>query len=88
MNYKKNLFQKISTVISFVCFVTAMICGVLLVLAGKNADDVYRSSLGACTFFFFAVGIVLNTIGSTNLPNLKVNNDNENEAIIKEENNT
>ncbi|WP_157470968.1 hypothetical protein [Colwellia sp. PAMC 20917] len=38
----------------------------------ESNDEVFRAKIGATTFFFFMVLLVLSTIADTNLPNLKV----------------
>jgi hypothetical protein len=68
---KKGLLQKVSKVCGILCFITAVICGLILTFSGNN-EEVFRASMGATTFFFFMVSLVLTTIANTNLPNLKV----------------
>ena len=72
---KKRFLQKVSAVCAKVSFVVAAITGVWLFTYASDASEVYRSSLGAGTFFFFMVGIVLHAIGSANLPNLTPGQD-------------
>jgi len=68
---KKGALQKIAKVVGIICFIVAIICGGVLTFSDNN-DEVFRATMGATTFFFFMVSLVLSTIGNTNLPNLKV----------------
>ncbi len=68
---KKGVLQKIAKVVGIVCFIVAIIFGGVLTFSDNN-DEVFRATMGATTFFFFMVSLVLSTIGNTNLPNLKV----------------
>ena len=67
---KKPLLQRISAVCAIGSFVLALIAGIMLFMADPS-EEVYRASVGACTFFFFTVGIVLHAMGSANLPSFK-----------------
>jgi len=69
---EKRFMQKIAKVISYVSTLTAIICGILLFTVVDGDDMVMKSSVGAAAFFFFTVGLVLHTIGSSDLPNLKI----------------
>jgi ATP/ADP translocase len=68
---KKGVLQKFAKVCGIVCFILAIICGGILTFSDNN-EDVFRATMGASTFFFFMVSLVLSTIANTNLPNLKV----------------
>ncbi len=72
---KKRFLQKVSTVFAIISFIAAAITGIWLFTLEAGASEVYRSSLGAATFFFFMVGIVLHAIGGANLPNLTPGKD-------------
>ena len=72
MQNEKRLLQKISSVSGVICFIAAVVAAIIIVIAGSEASEVFRASLGATTFFFFMVGIVLTTMGNTNLPNLTI----------------
>ena len=69
---KKSLLQKISKVCGILSFIIAVIGMAFLLIIGNELGDVYKASAGATTFFFFMVGLVLTTMGNTNLPNLKI----------------
>ncbi len=68
----KRKLQKISKVISYLSIVIAVISGGYLVTILDTEDMVMKSSVGAVCFFFFMVGLVLHTIATTDLPNLKI----------------
>jgi len=68
---KKGILQKIAKVVGIVCFIVAIIFGGFLAFS-DNSEEVFRATMGATTFFFFMVSLVLSTIGNTNLPNLKI----------------
>jgi len=68
---KKGFLQKLAKVSGIVCFILAIISGGILTFSG-NDEEVFRATMGATTFFFFMVSLVLSTIANTNLPNLKV----------------
>ncbi|MBA6349598.1 MULTISPECIES: hypothetical protein [unclassified Colwellia] len=68
---KKGFLQKLAKVTGIICFMLAMVFGGVLTFS-ENNDEVFRATIGATTFFFFMVSLVLSTIANTNLPNLKV----------------
>ncbi|MFT5760328.1 MAG: ATP/ADP translocase [Alteromonadaceae bacterium] len=69
---QKGLLQRISKVCGIISFIIAAISIIVLTLYTADASEVFRASVGATTFFFFMVGIVLVVIGDTDLPDLKV----------------
>ncbi|WNC68523.1 hypothetical protein RI845_18660 [Thalassotalea nanhaiensis] len=75
MPNNKRFLQKVSTFCAKTCFVIAAIAGVILVLNSGEATEVYKATVGATTFFFFMVGIVLHAIGATDIPDLKIRKD-------------
>lgn len=74
MQTNKRFLQKISTFCSICCFVIAAIACGFLVINSNGATEVFKATIGATTFFFFMVGIVLHAIGATDIPDLKVRN--------------
>ncbi len=74
----KRVMQKISKVLSILSLIIAFIsAGYTLTLNGEE-EPVIKATFGAIAFFCFTVGIVLHAIASANLPNLKIeqkNND-------------
>ncbi|MGB1198334.1 MAG: hypothetical protein ACPG46_04750 [Thalassotalea sp.] len=77
MENKKHFLQKVAKVVGILCTVIAFGCGIYLLTLIDSENKVLKGSIGATTFFFFMVGLVLNTISSTNLPDLSVNNKQE-----------
>ena len=76
MKSKKGILQKSVYFSGIVSFITAVACLILLYLWKDNLgwNNVYSASLVASSFFFASVGVVLVTIGTCNLPSLKVKN--------------
>ena len=75
MKKNKNLLQKASLVSGVVSFILAVVCGVVLYV---KVDDIgfnhpISASLLASIFFFIFVGVVLFSIGKSDIPSLKVN---------------
>jgi len=70
---EKRLLQKIAGIIGYICTFTAIILAIYLATIYNTDDLVHKSAIGATTFFFFMVGLVLNVLATTNIPNLKVN---------------
>ncbi|MEW6990035.1 hypothetical protein AADZ91_05030 [Colwelliaceae bacterium 6441] len=68
---EKRKLQKIAKFISYLSIIVAIGCGIFLVTIDAE-EKVMRASIGATSFFFFMVGIVLHTIGSSDLPNLTI----------------
>jgi ABC-type multidrug transport system fused ATPase/permease subunit len=69
---EKSLLQKIAKISAIISFILAFISVIILIIYGDVLGDVYKASTGAISFFCFASGIVLNTMGSANLPILKI----------------
>lgn len=69
---KKHILQKIARIVGYICTATAIVLGIYLATIYDTDDIVFKSAIGATTFFFFMVGLVLNVLANTNLPNLKV----------------
>ena len=74
MKKNKNLFQKVSLVSGVVSFVLAVVCVVIFYI---KLDDLgfnhpISASLLASIFFFVFVGVVLFSIGKSDMPSLKV----------------
>ncbi|KGJ88137.1 hypothetical protein [Thalassotalea sp. ND16A] len=72
MPTSKRFLQKISTFCAITSFILAAAAGGLLAINTAEASDVYKAAVGATTFFFFMVGIVLHAIGATDIPDLKI----------------
>jgi len=68
---QKHVLQKLSAWSSIGSFILAFACvGILLIYMG-DMTKVYKASFAASSFFFFSVAIVLQVIGSTDLPDFK-----------------
>jgi len=73
----RHRWQKVSSFIGKLSFLFAFIGVVLTFLYVDSLSEVYKAALGASTFICFAMGIVFNTMGTTSIPSLKPdNNDN------------
>lgn len=68
---QRRPFQKILMVIAFISYFSAIFCGGAAFYFGEGSQDPIAASLMASVVFFVGVGIVLQVIGSSNLPNLK-----------------
>ena len=62
---KRSFLQQISFVFSYIFFVAAIICAVILMINFGDFSKVYRASFGASTFFFFTSGFVLSEMAKT-----------------------
>lgn len=65
-------FQKILVGLSFVCYLAGIGCGIAAAMMDNRGSDPVVASLMASLVFFVGVGVVLQVIGRTNLPDLKV----------------
>lgn len=65
--------QKTTLTIAYICYLCAVICVAICVYTGMQdtTSPVFASAL-ATTVFFLCVGIVLQVLGTGNLPSLKV----------------
>ncbi len=75
MHPPKRFWQKITTIIANISFICAAIGVVITLIYIEEVSEVYKASLGAITFIFFAMGIVFKTMGDTSIPNLKPDQD-------------
>ena len=71
----KRLWQKVMTFIANFSFVMTGVGVVITLIYGNDVSAPLKAALGATTFFFFAVGIVLKTMGSTSIPDLTIAKD-------------
>lgn len=72
---EKRFLQKIAKVIGILSAIISVCCGIYLYTIVGSDDKVLKASMGAITFFFFTVALVLNTMASADLPNLKIDKD-------------
>lgn len=68
---QRRPFQKVLMAIAFISYFSAILCGGAAFYFGEGSQDPIAASLMASVVFFVGVGIVLQVIGSSNLPNLK-----------------
>ena len=71
----KRLWQKITALIAKLSFVAAAIGVVLTLIYGGDVSEANKAAMGATTFICFAIGIVLDCMGSTSIPSLKPEQD-------------
>lgn len=69
----RNFGQKVSFCIAMLSYVGAVACfvGVFIMKADLGIDHPVTSSFMASVVFFICVGVVLQVIGTTNLPSLR-----------------
>ncbi len=70
-HHPKHLWQKIIAVIAKTSFVCAVIGVVITLIYGGDVSKELKAGMGAITFFCFATGIVLSTLGNASIPSLK-----------------
>jgi len=72
----KRTWQRIVYYSGIISFIAAVACLIALYLwkGDLGWKHVYTASLAASSFFFAAMGVVLVTIGTSDLPSLKVKN--------------
>lgn len=71
----KRLWQKITSIIAKLCFFTSAAGVVLTFIYAGDVNEANKASMGAITFISFAIGIVLNVMATTSIPNLKPEQD-------------
>ena len=77
----KRFWQKISTAIANFSFVMAVVGVIVTLIYGDDVTAPIKAALGATTFIFFAIGVVLKAMGSTCIPDLTIATDEELEMI-------
>jgi len=71
----KRLWQKITSVIAKLSFTCAAIGVVVTLIYAGDVNEANKASMGAITFISFAIGVVLQVMASTSIPNLKPEQD-------------
>jgi hypothetical protein len=71
----KRLWQKITSIIAKLSFAAAAIGVVLTLIYGGDVSEANKAAMGATTFICFAIGVVLDCMGNTSIPNLKPEQD-------------
>jgi hypothetical protein len=69
---QRSMIQKVLMVIAVISYIAAIGCGIAAAYLSDGSANPVVASMMASVVFFAGVGIVLQVIGSTNLPNLKV----------------
>jgi len=59
-------------IIAGISYLTAIVCGVTAYVMNEGNGDPVIASLMAGIVFFIGVGVVIQVIGSVDLPNLKI----------------
>ncbi len=72
-----RLLQKIAKIIAVISTLVAIACVLYVALYVEKEDVVMKASFGASAFFFFMVGLVLKVISDTNIPDLKISDNND-----------
>ena len=72
----KHILQRIAKVVGIISIVIAFICAGYLLTLTDSEDKVIKAFYGSISFFCFMMGLVLQSIGSANLPDLTVPKDN------------
>jgi hypothetical protein len=71
----KHILQRFAKVVSVISIIVALICAGYLVSLTDSEDKVMKAFFGSISFFCFMMGLVLQSIGSANLPDLTVPKD-------------
>lgn len=71
----KRLWQKIIAILAKLSFACAAIGVVLTLIYSGDVNEANKASMGAITFISFAIGVVLQVMGSTSIPSLKPDKD-------------
>lgn len=69
---KRRPFQKILRVVAVISYLAMLGCGIAAAWLSQGTADPVVASLMASVVFFAGVGIVLQVIASSNLPDLKI----------------
>lgn len=80
----KHILQRIAKVVGVISLIAAFITGGYLLTITDSEDKVLKAFFGSVSFFCFMMGLVLNSIGGANLPNLSVPSDEEIKDQIRE----
>jgi membrane protein YdbS with pleckstrin-like domain len=82
---ERKIGQKITLLISFICYICAVISACLAVYFGLESTQtpVFASML-AVTIFFICVAFLLSVLGNGNLPSLKIDDSPDKKIDLKE----
>lgn len=73
----KHILQRTAKVVAIISIISAFISGIYLITIMEGDDKIMQSFYGAISFFCFMMGLVLQSIGNANLPDLTVPTDKE-----------
>ena len=76
----KHILQRTAKVVGVISIIIAFICAGYLLTLTDSEDKIMKAFFGSIAFFCFMMGLVLQSIGNANLPDLTVPKD-----IIKPE---
>ncbi|MEW8693655.1 MAG: hemerythrin family protein [Candidatus Thiodiazotropha endolucinida] len=68
---QRKPYQKVLMAFAFISYFAGILVGIAAFYFGEGGQDPVAASLMASVVFCFGVGIVLQAIGSTNLPSMK-----------------
>ena len=71
----KHILQRLAKIVGIISIIVALICAGYLLTLTDSEDKVMKAFYGSISFFCFMMGLVLQSIGSANLPDLTVPKD-------------
>jgi hypothetical protein len=71
----KHILQRFAKIIGVISIIVALICAGYLLTLSDSEDKVMKAFYGSISFFCFMMGLVLQSIGSANLPDLTIPKD-------------
>ena len=71
----KHILQRVAKIVGIISMIVAFITAGYLLMISDSEDKVIKSFFGSISFFCFTMGLVLQSIGSANLPDLTVPKD-------------
>lgn len=81
---KKHILQRFAKVIGVISIIIALVCAGYLLTLTDSEDKVMKAFYGSISFFCFMMGLVLQSIGNANLPDLTVPKDKVKQAPFDE----
>ncbi|WP_085296838.1 hypothetical protein [Cognaticolwellia mytili] len=71
----KHILQRFAKIVGIISIIVALVCAGYLLSLTDSEDKVMKAFFGSISFFCFMMGLVLQSIGSANLPDLTVPKD-------------
>jgi len=71
----KHVLQRMAKIVGITSIVVALICAGYLLTLTDTEDQVMKAFYGSISFFCFMMGLVLQSIGDADLPDLTVPKD-------------